>query len=315
MQRTRLAWVALILITSLSRAYGAEAPIPVTIGVYVVQITGVDLKNSAFTMDFYLWFRWKGDTIKPQDTWEIANGRVLSKSAVSFKKLGDENYAFLRVNAQISHLWDLHDYPLDRQLMKLSIEDSENESQKLIYVADGRNSALNPGIRVAGWQIGDSTASVQTTTYDTNYGDTSLPTGNMSTYSRFVFSVAMSRPGVGRFLKVFFPLIVATLISWLAFWMAPTYAAPRVSIGVGALFAAAAASLAINNALPDTNIVTMADRLIILSLATIFATCLLTVRALLLSGAGRTQAQQRSDHISGYVFPLLYALILYLWVL
>jgi len=39
--------------------------------------------------------------------------------------------------------------------------------------------------------------------YNTNYGDVSLPTGHSSVYSRFVYSVGITRPGYGMFLKLF----------------------------------------------------------------------------------------------------------------
>lgn len=66
--------------------------------------------------------------------------------------------------------------------------------------------------------------------YRTNQGDTSLPKGNESSYSRYAFSIEVRRPGYGRFSKVFFGLFIATMIALAAFWVRPKESSPRVSL-------------------------------------------------------------------------------------
>jgi hypothetical protein len=293
-----------------------KGPVRVEVGTYVNHILALDLKGNQFTADFYIWFRWKGD-LKPFDTFDLANGRITSRTGVVKKELdGGVHYASARIVATITKFWDLRRYPLDDHHLTLEIEDNENEDNLLVYVPDMRNSAASPSVQVPGWIVTGTSASVISHKYATNYGDTSVPTGNASSYSRFVSGVQIVRPGiVGRFFKLFFTLFVATIISWLAFWVRPKDAGPRVSLCVGSVFAAAAATFAINTMLPDTNATTMSDRVIVASLSLILASALETMVAMNLGYAGKENAQRRLDRLSAWVFPLAYIALLVIYVI
>src|SRR5262249_55733124 len=149
--------------------------------------------------------------------------------------------------------------------------------------------------------------------YHTNYGDTSLPTNRESAYSRYIFSIDVARPGYGRFLKVFFGLFISVLISWCGFFVRPKESSPRVSLGVGTTFAAAAVTVAINNSLPDTNAVTLADKLIMLTLGIIVAAVAETITALTLVAHGKEAIQRRLDRACSFLFPAAY-LTLLAWI-
>jgi hypothetical protein len=294
-----------------------KGPVKVEVGTYVNQILSLDLKGNQFNVDFYIWFRWKGDAVKPFDTFELANGRILSRTGIVKKDLaGGVHYASARLLANVTKFWDLRRYPLDDHQLTLEIEDNENEDNLLVYVPDAQNSNASPTVEVPGWAVAGTTVSVTSHQYATNYGDSSVPTGNASSYSRLVSAVKIVRPAhARRFSKVFFTLFVSTIISWLAFWVKPKETGPRISLCVGSLFAAAAATFAINNMLPDTNSTTMADRLVVVSMTMIFGTCVETILAVNLGYAGKENLQRLLDRSSAWVFPVLYLLMMLTYVL
>jgi hypothetical protein len=298
------------------KAAAEKGPIRVEVGTYINQILALDLKGNQFSADFYIWFRWKGD-VKPFDTFDLANGRITSRTGIVKKDLdGGVHYASARILATITKFWDLRRYPLDDHQLTIVIEDNENEDNLLVYVPDKANSSASPTVEVPGWHVAGTSVSVTSHKYATNYGDTSVPTGNASSYSSFVSAVNIARPGhVGRFFKVFFTLFIATIISWLAFWIRAKETGPRISLCVGSVFAAAAATFAINNMLPDTNATTMSDRLIVVSLSCIFAATLQTIVAVNLGYAGKENVQRILDRTSAWVFPLLYIALLVTYVL
>jgi len=101
-----------------------DAPRKVVVGVYVSNVYGIDIKNSQFTIDFYIWFRWEGDDIKPLESFELPMGRITSKTGITKKKIGNQNYAACRVLATITKFWDVRRFPLDNHSLALAIEDS-----------------------------------------------------------------------------------------------------------------------------------------------------------------------------------------------
>jgi hypothetical protein len=289
----------------------AAAPRKLTIGVYVNHISGVDIKNSKFEVDFYVWFRWEGaDDLKPLDTFELANGRVTSKTGVSKHTYGTQNYVSCRVLATITKFWDLRRFPLDDHTLELQIEDSDMDTRVAVFDADVDNANTSPDLHVPGWTVTAHRSRVITQTYSTNYGDVSLPQGRPATYSRYIFSIDVERPGYGRFLRVFFGLFISVLVAFTSFHVRPKESSPRVSLGVGATFAAAAVTVAINNSLPDTNAITMADKLIMLTLAMIVATVAETITVLALFARGKEDLQKRIDKICAIAFPAVYVLLL-----
>ena len=312
------AWlIAIALVVGGGRARGdpaAPAPTTIAVGVYVNHIYGLDIKGNQFNVDFYIWFRWTGDDVKPIDTFELANGRITSKTGIQKRVIGTQNYAAARVVATITKFWDLRRFPLDDHTLTLEIEDSERDSRGAIYEADVANATVSPDVHVPGWIVKRTRGTALIHTYRTNYGDTSLPHDRESTYSRYVFEIDVERPGYGRFLKVFFGLFVAVLVSWCAFHVRPKESSPRVSLGVGATFAAAAVTVAINNSLPDTNDVTLADKLIMLTLGIIMASVVETIVALTLAARGKEALQQKLDRICAIAFPVFYVVMLVLIV-
>ena len=104
--------------------------------------------------------------------------------------------------------------------------------------------------------------------------------------------------------------VARIVISWCGFFVRPKESSPRVSLGVGATFAAAAVTVAINSTLPDTNAVMMADKLVMLTLGIIVASVAESITALWLFAREREKAQKVLDKICQFVFPAFYLVML-----
>ena len=296
--------------SALSDAPPPAAPRTVVVGTFVNHVYGIDIKNSQYTVDFYIWFRWEGDELKPLDSFEVAGGRITSKTGIEKKKLGAQNYTSARIIATVTKFWDLKRYPLDGHTLTLEIEDAEHDTRTMVYEGDHDNIGVSPDLQVPGWVVKTTSADVEQHLYRTNYGDTSFPTNTESKYARYRFSIEVARPGYGRFLKVFFGLFISVLVSWCAFWVRPKESSPRVSLGIGATFAASAVTVSINNSLPDTNAVTMADKLIMLTLGIIVLSLAETIVALTLFAGNKEPTQQRLDRVCRWLFPVVYIAVL-----
>lgn len=314
--RTSVALAAAVLAGLLApgraaRAAEPGAPERIAVGAYVTMIHAVDLKAGQFGVDFWLWFRWSGQGTSPLDSFEIVGGRVLARSNVIRKSLPDGGeYASARISATIQQAWDLSAFPFDDHTLRIRIEDSERDALMAVYVADADNAGVDPDVRVTGWRVVGHEDAVTEQVYRSNYGDTSLPTGTHTRYSRYVFSARLARDGAGRFFKFFAGLFIATLAAWCAFFIRPKDSGPRVSVSVGALFAAAAVTIAINNQLPDVGYLTFADEMVFLSLSMILVSLIGTVWALSLHYREREAAHRRLDRIGALAVPILYVAIL-----
>lgn len=289
-------------------------PGEVVIGSYVNKIQDLNFRENSYTLDFYIWFRWKAEgalaDYKPLESFEIINGRIDSKSSIVEKKIGDLNYATARIEATMAENWNLASFPFDWHRSQVRIEDSAFTSQDLVFVADTTNSRLGDEIEMAGWRASNFRAEVVPKIYRTNYGDTSLPTDAQSEYSRYVFSWNIDREGWGAAIKLLSTVILATGVAFVSFMVKPSDLDARFGMGVGALFAVAASAFVVSASVPDSASLTIADRLHMVALLGIFVTLLISALCLRLEVRGQEELAFRIDHWCLAILPVLF----YGWV-
>jgi hypothetical protein len=303
-----LGLAALLLISS---AAGVQAqPAKVVVGSYVTKVQDISFKDNKYALDFYLWFRWKPEgalaDYKPLDSFELVNGKIDSKSSIVEKKIGDLNYASVRVAATISETWDLKAFPFDSHRLRVNLEDSAHVASELVFVPDASNSRLGDELDLAGWTLSNFVGEVTHKVYKSNYGDTSLPSDARSEYSRYSMSMGMERESFGTAWKLLSTVLAATAVAFVAFMVKPSDLDPRFGLGVGALFAVSASAFIVSSSVPDSGVMTVADEVHMVAIGFIFLSLLQSALALKLEVSGREAQAIRLDHWSLAVFPMLF---------
>jgi len=280
---------------------------------FVNQIYELSLKENFFVANLYLWFRWKdgpwedGTPFEPDKTFGIIEGRIESNDEVARKELPDGfHYACRRITAKITKFWDVTKYPMDHHTLTIGIEEEDKETHLVRYLADDAPSGVSPDIRMPGWQLAKLGTAASEGSYASNFGDATLPTGNESRYSRFTYRMEFRRHGTGYLFKIFFGVWIAALIAFLCFFIKPTNVDPRFGLAVGALFAAIASEYIVTSTLPDTNLLTLADKVHIVGFAAIFVVVLQSTISLWWMENDRQAASKRFDRLFGYGLPILY---------
>lgn len=285
-------------------------PAKVVVGSYVNKVQGLNFKDNKYTLDFFLWFRWKAEgalaDYKPLDSFELVNGYVESKGSIVEKKVGDMNYAAVRVTATMSENWQLEKFPFDRHKIEVFVEDSNASANDLVFVPDVVNSKLGDEIDLAGWTPSNFIAQVRSKVYHSNYGDPSLPTDARSEFSRFAFTMDLHRQTFGSAIKLLSTVLLATAVAFVAFMVKPSDLDARFGMGVGALFAVAASAFIASSSVPDSGVMTTADSMHMVALAFIFGTLLISAICLKFEVSGREALAFHIDHICVVLLPALF---------
>jgi hypothetical protein len=300
----------LSLLSALTFGVAHAQPAQVVVGTYINKVQDLSFRENKYTVDFYIWFRWKAEgalaDFKPLDSFEIINGRIDAKTSVNEKKIGDLNYATARITATMAETWDLVDFPFDWHRTEMRIEDSVYTLQDLVYVSDQANSRLGDEIDISGWTASNFKAEVQRKLYPTNYGDISLPKDAASEYSRLVTSWDVDRTGWGTAIKLLSTVILATAVAFVSFMVKPSDLDARFGMGVGSLFAVAASAFIVSASVPDSASLTVADRLHMVALGCIFLTLLISAFGLRLEVSGREELAFKIDRWCLVVLPLVF---------
>lgn len=291
-------------------APAAAAPSKVVVGTYINKIQEISFRDSRIAVDFYIWFRWKAEgqlkDYKPLESMELINGRIDAKSSIVEKQIGDVSYASARITATIFKTWGLETFPFDNHQVRVYVEDSQFVSDALAFEPDRTNSRLGDELSLPGWRLSDFAIDAVPKTYKTNYGDVSLPTDALSSYSRLSFGMTMWRDGWGTAVKLLSTVVFATLVSFVVFGIKPSDVDPRFGLGVGALFAVAASAFVVASTQPDSGVLSIADQMHIIAMGFIFASVVQSAFCLKWDEAGLEERYKKVDFWSMILFPVLF---------
>ncbi|MFN7925175.1 MAG: hypothetical protein U0Q16_34075 [Bryobacteraceae bacterium] len=297
----------LFLLLSFGCARAADQPETVTVGAVLNRIFDVSLHDNHFSVDLYVWFVWRDDKLNPHQTFQFMNGKLDERQEVTpRKKVNGLNYAAVRLVGTVSKYWDVAPFPLDDQTLNITIEDRQNDARKVRYAVDKENTQINPRLRFPGWEIdrARSAAEVRDVESGTNYGDPEMPKGSAWRYPQFRYRIEIVRPGFRYYWKLFAGLFVATLIAFLAFFIKVTNLDPRFGLGVGAIFAAVASQYVTSSAEPDSQVLSLADKVHITAFLFIFVSLLESTWSLYVFESGQEGRSRRMDRVAFLIlFP------------
>lgn len=276
----------------------------VSVGAYILRLNNVSPRDGSFDVDMWLWFRWLGNDVRPEQTFELANGVIANRTTSDITIDGGMNYTTVRVQGTIFHDYDVRRFPLDDHVIDIEIEDANLEDRLLTYVVD-QGIALDPSVEVAGWQVGLQDANVQPHTYATSYGLRDSGTA-ASVYSRFDLPITLTRTSYGPLFKAFWISLLSVVLGLLAFLIKSDDLDARFGMGVGSIFAASANAFVIADTLPQTTAVTLAEQINLIAVGVIFTSVFISIWSLRLRYSGRDDDSLRLDRNAMFILGGLY---------
>lgn len=286
-----------------------KAPHFVDIGIYLLDVYDLDLKNSSYVADFYIWLRWKGE-LDPRK-FELMNGELDVKENPDEQKIDELNYVSYRVRGKFRAPFDFREFPLDEQKLTIEIEDSSNDAGSLQYVADLANMSASPQVNLSGWEIaGVPSYRVVEQVYETNYGNPRRPPGQKAVYSRFVVDIPIMHAGNELiYLKTFIGVFISVAIAFLTFLIEPTDLDPRFGVGIAGIFGAVSSMIVVSSNMPENPYFTLSDQIHFSSLGFIFLTIFVSCIVLRLQKQGRESLSRKMDRLVGGALAIAYVCV------
>jgi hypothetical protein len=247
-------------VTAADRELPTDAkPTEVLAGIYVDRVLELSVKDVSWTVEFYLWFRWRGDAVKTCEGFQVVDGSIEKQELEEDEQVDNLHYQRFRLVAKITKFFDVTRFPCDDHLLTIAIEHPAHQRRNLLFVADKENSSISSRVHVPAYRQNSPAMLEKPHSYKTTRGDPRLSTGTKSTYSQLRMGIPIERSGWGLYFKLFQSLFVAVILALLAFFIRPTEVDPRFGLGVGGLFAAVANAYVISSLVPDTGNLALAD--------------------------------------------------------
>lgn len=285
-------------------------PVRVQAGIYVDRIIDLSVRESRWTVDFYLWFRWKGSGVDPSQNFQIVDGTIESKQKSDEYTSGDEHYVLYRVVGRITKFFDVSRFPRDDHVLTISIESPASERGHLLFVADKESSGVSSRVRIPGYSIYQRAVLEKPHAYRSTHGNPRLGAGTEKVQSQLRMGVWIKRQGSGFYLKLFVALFAAVGVAMLAFFIKPTEVDPRFGLGVGALGAVIVNTYVTSSLVPDTGVMTLADIVNHIGIVTIFLSLTQSAISLYLyERKGKQMLSRLFDRVSFVIFLAAYFVI------
>ncbi|MEK7859153.1 MAG: hypothetical protein AAB320_08435 [Elusimicrobiota bacterium] len=278
-------------------AISAQAAERVTVGAYLNDIHDLDLKTHSYSVDIYVWLRWRDPKLDPAATLEFNNpyelwghARALEHEKPVRLPTG-ELYQVLRVQGRFSRKFKLGDYPFDHQTLLVDFEDARATSDDLVYIP--AELEVSPELELPGFDIGKPRFFAADTVYPTDFGDLRKP--GTRTFSRVRLEIPISRPALTYSIKLLLPILSVLFCAALMFLFHPKHLDARVGIGITALLTIVALQITLNGDLPEVAYLVLMDKIYLGAYLFVIAGLAVIVRTTWMVERGREKEAMAMD--------------------
>ena len=283
-------------------------PDTVRTGIYITSIHDIDFKQNEYTINFWIWFKYKKREFDFSQNLEVPQAKTFTKLYSTIDSSDGNYYMLMKLQCLMKDSWKISNFPFDRQPLRLSIENSQFDSKSMVFKVDTMGKHFDPRFTLRGWNIDSFRINTGVKAYETTFGDLELTKPHVE-YSSFVVRMGIKRDATDLFWKMFLGMYVAFLISYICFYIHADNIDSRFGLSVGALFAAVGNKYIVDASLPESTTFTMVDTLHGITMFFIFLVISASVYSLRLVKVNEAKQAARFDMICAQTLLGLYILL------
>ncbi len=298
--------ICLFLFAFFGFSSNAKGPDTVKVGAYVISVHDINFHDKEYTIRFWLWFlNNKNPSFDFPNQLDITNAKSIDEPEPIADTVAGKDWVMMKMKCVMKETWQVHDFPFDKQHLKVEIENSILDNSVLVFKPDLKGSMFSEDEAIDGWKINNFRVSTNENTYQTGFGDPREGRGQQ-TFSQFAIDMDIERDAWGLFMKIFLGMYIAFLIAIISFTPHPSAMEPRFGLPVGGLFAAVGNKYIIDSLLPESSTFTLVDTLHALTFIGIFATLLVSAIALTQYDSGKKELAERTNILGAKIVVSLY---------
>ncbi|MCC7022061.1 MAG: ABC transporter substrate-binding protein [Thermomicrobiales bacterium] len=297
------------------------------VGVDLNTVANLDARAETFDADFFLWFRYTGDT-SAEDVFfsNATNPEMRLPDPIDRTDDGDKHFAMYRVNATFTDPMDFQDFPWDTHVLTLSMQNVTLTQNDIVYVPDQANiqqsqaermrsgaNASQPFNRIPSWIVervyyAQDTATMRSTTPDPRTGAPEFD--QVSTYQ---VQMTYGRNVTAFLVKNLLPLALLALVTYISLYFSPTNATGRITFSITSVLTASVMLQSISNSLPDVGYTVAIEWGYYVFIALTALLVLINISIERLYKAKRFLAVSQLDWIARVVYPLVLLIVVVIY--
>lgn len=290
-----------------------DQPIRIKIMVLLLDLDDIDGMTQTFTANMYLEMRWKDPRLVREDgrayrrkldeIWnpriQIVNQQKLFKTFPEVADIRPNGTVIYRQRywGKFSNPLELSDFPFDSQHFRIQLAAAGYDPKEIQFVRfdpDKLGKGMADKLSIADWRITNWDSRPET------YRVVAHETGSAG----FVYEFRAERLVGYYVIKVFLPLIMIILMSWIVFWIDPSQSASQISVAVTSMLTLIAYRFLLGNLLPRISYLTKMDYFLLGSTFLVFAALIEVAVTSRLARTGRESLANGIDRWCRAVFPI-----------
>jgi hypothetical protein len=283
-------------------------PDTVQVGIYMTSIHDVDFKEKEYSLNLWLWLKYKRAEFDFMKYLEIPMAKTFEKSYAIVDTLEDSTiYMLMKLQCVMKGTWRITHFPFDRQRLRFSIENSNFDASELVFAADTVGNHYGQYF-LTGWEKDSFNIKTDIKKYETAFGDPTYDEPR-SEYGTYRATIVVHRESWELFFKLFLGMYISFLISFVCFYIHPDNMDSRLALSVGSLFAVIGNKYIIDSTLPEASTFTLVDTLHGITLFYIFLVIASSVFTLKLIKNNKRDKATLYNKIAGSLLLILYVLL------
>ncbi len=276
----------------------------VFVGVDVVRISDVNIKDMQWEVDVFMWFKWSGEHLDIKEIEKIGVINAMKEQSTLLKENLSRSiqYRAYRKHLTLEAPYDLSAFPFDSQRLPLSIAHTNKNATHIMLVVDSRHIETSPiqDIKPREWNYVERQMFSDLYRYESTFGD---PDYRMGTgyKSPIYFSSVNLEIGIKRILKpylytFFLPLVILLGIILLILWVPLDQFTPRINASVSGLVGILVYHMSQKSAFPKVGYTMVADYYFLMAYAFVVAMIICIIYTQTLMSKGQKEQAKRWNH-------------------
>ncbi len=291
-------------------------PTKVSVGLRMIDLTEINDVKQTMTGDFLVILTWKdprlvhleGCNISLNNIWTprvafFNSGRlILSEPKEARIGSGGLVKYVQRYYGSLATYHQLHDFPFDDQVFRISLFPLELAENELQLVVDEQVTGRRDLLNISDWTILPVKGTISHRYIDAfdRY------------HSVYHFEIPAQRITSYYAWKVILPLCLIVAMSWGVFWIDPAKFGPQIGLSATSMLTMIAFIFATTNMLPALGYFTILDLFITASTILIFLAMVVSITTSYLISSERAELATRIDGVCRFVFPLAFVSVVIL---
>lgn len=235
-------------------------------GIDINDVDELNSRDSSYLMDFYLWFRYRGDFKAEQIEFTNLVEPLQISEELDSRDVDGLHYRAYRFKGRFRGDFDLRRYPFDHQSLVVRFRHKDLRVEDLVYVNDivgmrsGDRRQILKKLRdskvldsLPNWRVQSASFFQDQLQDDSTLGNPdflALRFDDSIRYSRFNASIELQRDAMGFVVKNMLPVFLLMGASYMLLFIPPDGIAPKAGGGLSILLATSFFHVRLSNDLP-----------------------------------------------------------------